>query len=198
MNAKTFLFVGAWMKPLKTLPLEQRWNVMEAIAEYATTGHLTMDLDPMENLAFLFIRNEIDRMSEYRKATSERRRSAKKVQSEKDQKAESKEKIDDTVNATDANDTTDAYNTKDATDANACKAMQEDAPFDIISVSESVSESKSESNKKSSSTTRAHVRGNAITAVEFPARRLFLRHRGRRCRGGGCRSGGWGRGSGRL
>ncbi len=196
MNTKTFLFVGAWMKPLKNLPLEQRWNVMEALAEYATTGQMSKDLDLMENLAFLFIRNEIDRMNEYRKATSERRRSAIKEKCEKDQKAESKEKIDDTVNATDANDTTDAYNTKDAKDANACKAMHEDAPFDIISVSESVSESKSESNKKSTSTTRAHVRGNAITAVEFPARRLFLRHRGRQCRGRGFQSGGWGRGSG--
>ncbi len=41
MNAKTFLFVAAWMKPLKTLPLEQRWNVIEAITEYATTGQIT-------------------------------------------------------------------------------------------------------------------------------------------------------------
>ncbi len=183
MNAKTFLFVGAWMKPLKNLPLEQRWNVMEAIAEYATTGKMRKELDLMETVAFLFIRNEIDRMNEYRKATSERRRSAIKEKCEKDQKAESEEKIDEAINASD---------TKDAKDANACKAMQEDAPFDIISVSVS------ESNKKSTSTTRAHVRENAITAVEFPARRLFLRHRGRQCRGRGFQSGGWGRGSGHL
>ncbi len=105
MNAKTLLFVGAWMKPLKTLPLEQRWNALEAIVEYATTGQMTKTLDPMENLAFLFIRNEIDRMNSYRDEKRNRRRDAK--------------------------------------DANACKAVQEEAPIDIISESESVSESKS-------------------------------------------------------
>lgn len=83
MNAKTFLFVGAWMKPLKNLPLEQRWNVLEAITEYATTGQMTKGLDLMETVAFLFIRNEIDRMNTYRKETSERRRSASIVHSEK-------------------------------------------------------------------------------------------------------------------
>ncbi len=65
MNAKTFLFVNAWMVPLKTLPLEQRWNVMEAVAKYATTGLLSKELVPMKTLAFLFIRNEIDRMNAY-------------------------------------------------------------------------------------------------------------------------------------
>ncbi len=161
MNAKTFLFVGAWMKPLKTLPLEQRWNVIEAITEYATTGQITKELDPMETIAFLFIRNEIDRMNAYRKAKSERCRSAIKDKCEKAQKAETEERIVGTNNTNDANDT------NNTNDANACKAMQEDAPFDIISVSESVSESKS--NKKSTSTTRVRVRWNARKVN-------FLRH----------------------
>ncbi len=141
MNAKSFLFVAAWMKPLKTLPLEQRWNVVEAIAEYATTGQLTKELDPMEALAFLFIRNEIDRMNCYRKERSERRHRATKTQQEKDREHPNK-----------AIET----HSNDANDANACNEIHEDAPFDIISVS--VSESKSESVKKSSSSTRMRVR----------------------------------------
>ncbi len=89
MNAKTFLFVRAWMKPLKTLPLEQRWNVMEAIAEYATTGQWAIELTPMETLAFLFILNEIDRMNSYRKENFDRRRSAIKDKCGKDLNDES-------------------------------------------------------------------------------------------------------------
>ncbi len=45
MTAKSFLFVKAWMKPLKALAPEQRWNVLEAIAEYSTSGEVTMPLD---------------------------------------------------------------------------------------------------------------------------------------------------------
>ncbi len=144
MNTKSFLFVSAWMKPLKALPAEQRWNVMEAIAEYATIGQMTKQLDPMETLAFLFIRNEIDRMNCYRAERSERRRSAAQKPQEKDP-----EPIDEALSE-DANG---------AKDANACKPIQEDAPLYIISESVSVSESKSvsESNKKSSST-RVRVR----------------------------------------
>ncbi len=146
MNAKTFLFVKAWMEPLKTLPLEQRWNVMEAVAEYATAGTLTKQLDTMETIAFLFIRNEIDRMNAYREEQRERRLAAANSSKKKDSEPinEAPEKY-----ANDAND---------ANDASAYNPMQEDAPFDIISVSESVSESKSESVKKSSSSTRVRVR----------------------------------------
>ena len=62
MNHKSFLFVGAWMQPLRALPLQQRWNVMEAIVEYSTSGSISTSLDTMETVAFGFIRNEIDRM----------------------------------------------------------------------------------------------------------------------------------------
>ncbi len=133
MNAKTFLFVKAWMEPLKTLPLEQRWNVMEAVAKYATTGRLTKELDPMETLAFLFIRNEIDRMNAYREEQREKRLATANSRKKKDSEP--------------INEAPEEY-ANDANDANTCKPMQEDAPFDIISVSESVSESKSESVKK--------------------------------------------------
>ncbi len=137
MNAKSFLFVAAWMKPLKGLPAEQRWNVMEAIAEYATTGQLTKELDPMETLAFLFIRNEIDRMNGYREERRERRRT--EVNSPREEESLP----------------TDQTPSEDANNANACQPIQEDAPFDIISVSESVTESESD---KKSTTTSSRVR----------------------------------------
>ncbi len=151
MNAKTFLFVAAWMKPLKNLPLEQRWNVMEAIAEYATSGLITKELDLMETIAFLFIRNEIDRMKNYRKETYEKSRNATKTQQGKDREITNK-----------ANETA----LEDTNDTNACKNIQEDAPYDI----ESVSESESKSNKKSSSTKRARVceGKNLIISNIFP------------------------------
>ena len=66
MSHKSFLFVGAWMQPLKALPLQQRWNVMEAIVEYSTSGSISTSLDTMETVAFAFIRNEIDRMTHHR------------------------------------------------------------------------------------------------------------------------------------
>ena len=66
MNHKSFLFVGAWMQPLRALPLQQRWNVMEAIVEYSTSGSISTSLDTMETVAFGFIRNEIDRMKHHR------------------------------------------------------------------------------------------------------------------------------------
>ncbi len=112
MNAKTFLFVAAWMKPLKTLPLEQRWNVIEAITEYATTGQMTMELDPMESMAFLFIRNEIDRMKNYRTEQLEKKRGRRQ------EKANEAHKLPKETNQASS---TDANNEKDA---NACNPMQ--------------------------------------------------------------------------
>lgn len=145
MNTKSFLFVGAWMQPLKTLPLEQRWNVLEAIVEYSTLGEVTMPLDVMETIAFGFIRNEIDRMQTKRADVCERRRESANKRWKKDQKSIAKA----TEEASD-----------DANDANACKAKQADAPYDIESVSES--ESKPVLEKKSTTTaTCVRARGNA-------------------------------------
>ncbi len=150
MNAKTFLFVAAWIKPLRTLPVEQRWNVLEAVTEYATTGQMTKQLDLMETIAFAFMRNEIDRMKNYRAEARERKRIACNAQEK--QECEPTKQLEETI-PDDAND---------AKDANVCIEEQEDAPFDIISVSGS----KSESDKKSSTSTCvcACVRGIAGTA----------------------------------
>ncbi len=144
MNAKSFLFVGAWMQPLKTLPLEQRWNVLEAIVEYSTSGEVTITLNAMETLAFMFIRHEIDRMKEHRAELRETRRESANKRWKKGQKAVAQAKEEATI---------------DANDANVCKAKQEDAPFISESVSESVSKPVSE--KSTTTATCVRARGNA-------------------------------------
>ena len=65
MNHNSLLFVGAWMQPLRALPLQHRWNVMEAIVEYSTSGSISTSLDTMETVAFGFIRTEIVRMKHH-------------------------------------------------------------------------------------------------------------------------------------
>ncbi len=96
--------------------------------------------------ASLLIHNEINHRESHRSKMRERRQAAANPPKEKDR--ESTTKSNETVS-------------KVASDANACKFIQEYAPYDIISVSvsESVSksESKSESNIKSSSTSRVRV-----------------------------------------
>ncbi|MDE6857052.1 MAG: hypothetical protein K2J34_11365 [Muribaculaceae bacterium] len=145
MNPKSFLFIKSWMQPLKALPLQQRWNVMEAIVEYSTSGCIPDSLDTMETLAFGFIRNEIDRMRHHRNETYAKRRAVANVHREKGQQTAMQ---------------TDSVNSNDDSDAKACNALHDDAPYDIIS--ESKSESGSESEKKSSSTSSGvRVRGNA-------------------------------------
>ena len=37
MNPKSFLFIGLWIQPIKALPLQQRWNVMEAVTAQEDT-----------------------------------------------------------------------------------------------------------------------------------------------------------------
>ena len=151
MNPKSFLFIKSWMQPLKALPLQQRWNVMEAIVEYSTSGCIPESLDTMETLAFGFIRNEIDRMRHHRNETHAKRRAAANVHREKEQQTAMQ---------------TDSENSNDDSNAKACNALHHDAPYDIESVSKSESgsesESESESEKKSSSTSSGvRMRGNA-------------------------------------
>ena len=144
MNPKSFLFIKSWMQPLKALPLQQRWNVMEAIVEYSTSGCIPESLDTMETLAFGFIRNEIDRMRHHRNETHAKRQAAANVHREKKQHTAMQ---------------TDSENSNDDSDAKACNALHHDAPYDIESVSES--KSKSESEKKLSSTSSGvRMRGN--------------------------------------
>ena len=139
------------------VPLRQRWNVMPAIAEYATSGIVPESLDPMETLAFGFIRIEIDRMRSYGNARREKCRQSTDVCPE-NKLTESEQTFPCAMKEDEIQDTetADALSADDTSDANACNAEQEDAPYDIISesVSESVSESKSDITS-SSTTTRA-------------------------------------------
>ncbi len=149
MNAKTFLFVAAWIKPLRTLPVEQRWNVIEAITEYATTGQMTKQLNLMETIAFAFISNEIDRMKNYRAEARERKRIVCNNPQEKE------------CETTDQTDETIPCNANDANYTNACNEEQVNAPYYIISESESVSKSKSDKKSSTSTCVCACVRGIA-------------------------------------
>lgn len=154
MNPKSFLFVGSWIQPLKALPLRQRWNVMEAIVEYSTSGKVPESPDAMEALAFGFIRNEIDRMRHHRKETYRKRRAAANDIQENEQPTDMQ---------------TETATVHEDSDAKACKAMHTDAPYDIESVSKSVS--KSESDKKSSSSgVRVCVKGGTITTSSDTAK----------------------------
>ncbi len=166
MSTKSFLFIGSWMQPLKALPLQERWNVIEAIVEYSISGILSKSLDVMENIAFGFIRNEIDRMKHRRSEVSEKRRTAANTRWGKEQSASKQTVAKATSN--------------ELPDANACKGMQSDAPYHIESsesVSESKSESKSESeseNKSSSTSSGVRVRGIAGNETPYDDSQLLL------------------------
>ena len=158
MNHKSFLFVGAWMQPLRALPLQQRWNVMEAIVEYSTSGSFSTSLDTMETVAFGFIRNEIDRMKHHHNETCRKRHPAAndhRVETCSKRQAtasELREKRQPTALQTGP------VKTPEDSDAKACKALHPDAPYDIESVSESVSISESdETTSSTSSGVRARV-----------------------------------------
>ena len=159
MNPKSFLFIGSWMQPLKALPLQQRWNVMEAIAEYSISGSVPTSLDAMETIAFGFIRNEIDRMKHRRNEVCEKRRAAANARWEKNQPTAMQ---------------TESVKVHENSDAKACNSLHADAPYDIESVSES--ESGSESEKKPSSTSSGvRVRENAGKQPPYDDSQLLIR-----------------------
>ena len=158
MNHNSLLFVGAWMQPLRALPLQHRWNVMEAIVEYSTSGSISTSLDTMETVAFGFIRTEIVRMKHHHnKACMKRHPAANDHHNETCSKrqaiaSELREKRQPTALQTGP------VRTPEDSDAKACKALHPDAPYDIESVSESVSISESdETTSSTSSGVRARV-----------------------------------------
>ena len=173
MNHKSFLFVGAWMQPLRALPLQQRWNVMEAIVEYSTSGSFSTSLDTMETVAFGFIRNEIDRMKHHHNEACMKRHPAvndhrnetcrKRHPAANDHRVETCSKRQATASELREKRQptalqTGPVKTPEDSDAKACKALHPDAPYDIESVSESVSISESdETTSSTSSGVRARV-----------------------------------------
>ena len=105
------------------------------------------------------IADELNRMRSYGNATREKCRQSTDVCPE-NKLTESEQTFPCAMKEDEIQDTetADALSADDASDANACNAEQEDAPYDIISESESVSESVSESKSditSSSTTTRA-------------------------------------------
>lgn len=60
MERNSFIFYKGWREAIKDLPDEVRLEIYESIIEYATTGNL-QGLKPMANIAFNFIKLDIDK-----------------------------------------------------------------------------------------------------------------------------------------
>lgn len=71
----TFVFHTSWHKVLKGCPAEVRLEVYDAIIEYAQSGTLS-ELKPMAQMAFSFIKNDLDADMERYEAICEARRNA--------------------------------------------------------------------------------------------------------------------------
>lgn len=56
---KSFVFNVAWQEILSDYPAEVRLEVYDAVIRYAASGTLP-ELKPMANMAFSFIKREID------------------------------------------------------------------------------------------------------------------------------------------
>ena len=63
MERNSFIFYKGWREAIKDLPDDVRLEIYESIIEYATTGNLR-GLKPMANIAFNFIKIDIDRDTE--------------------------------------------------------------------------------------------------------------------------------------
>lgn len=73
MERNSFIFYKGWREAIKDLPDDVRLEIYESIIEYATTGNL-QGLKPMANIAFNFIKIDIDRDTEKYMSTVERNR----------------------------------------------------------------------------------------------------------------------------
>lgn len=72
---KSFVFNIDWYEVLKDYPPEVRLEVYEAVIKYAASGTLS-ELKPLSNMAFSFIKKEIDFNNERWTETVEKRREA--------------------------------------------------------------------------------------------------------------------------
>ena len=59
MKKEYFLFCGNWCDAIKKLPTETKVEIYEATAHYGLTGNI-VELSPMADLAFAFIKSDID------------------------------------------------------------------------------------------------------------------------------------------
>ena len=74
MERNSFIFYKGWREAIKDLPDDIRLEIYESIIEYATTGNLR-GLKPMANIAFNFIKLDIDRDTEKYMSIVERNKS---------------------------------------------------------------------------------------------------------------------------
>ncbi|MDE5786023.1 MAG: hypothetical protein K2H98_05760, partial [Duncaniella sp.] len=74
-NNNTFIFNLKWYEVLLDYPVEVRLEVYEAIMRYASSGTVP-DLKPLANMAFSFIRKEMDYNRSRYESTVEKRREA--------------------------------------------------------------------------------------------------------------------------
>lgn len=61
MERNSFIFFFSWAEVLKNYPNEIRLEVYDAIIEYAESRILPKDISPIARIAFLFIKNDIDK-----------------------------------------------------------------------------------------------------------------------------------------
>lgn len=73
MERNSFIFYKGWREAIKDLPDDVRLEIYESIIEYATTGN-HQGLKPMANIAFNFIKLDIDKDIEKWLSTVERNR----------------------------------------------------------------------------------------------------------------------------
>ena len=74
MERNSFIFYKGWREATKDLPDDVRLEIYESIIEYATTGNLR-GLKPMANIAFNFIKIDIDRDADKYMSIVERNKS---------------------------------------------------------------------------------------------------------------------------
>ena len=74
MERNSFIFYKGWREAIKDLPDDVRLEIYESIIEYATTGNLR-GLKPMANIAFNFIKIDIDRDTDKYMSIVERNKS---------------------------------------------------------------------------------------------------------------------------
>ena len=73
MNRDSFIFYKDWKEAIKDLPDDIRLEIYESVIEYATSGNIK-GLKPMANIAFNFIKTNIDRDAERYMSIVERNR----------------------------------------------------------------------------------------------------------------------------
>ena len=77
MKKETFLFYADWLNVIRDLPSEVQLEVYQAIAEYAIYGNL-IELKPLAKVAFVFVKQTIDRDTQKYISISEKRSEAGK------------------------------------------------------------------------------------------------------------------------